>query len=60
MTSDPQTEMENRSRQASILCDILWELFRGLEPKLYSITILREVLYGQIIQGPDNVYYNYV
>ena len=32
-------------------------LFRGLEPKLYSITILRAVLYGEIIRGVDDVYY---
>ena len=33
-------------------------LFRGLELKLYSITILRTVLYGEIIWGADNVHYN--
>ena len=30
---------------------------RGLEPKLHSITILREVLYGEIIWGVDKGYY---
>ena len=29
----------------------------GLEPKLYSVTILRTVLYGEIICGVDNVHY---
>ena len=31
--------------------------FRRLKPKLYSITISRKVLYGEIIWGFDNVYY---
>ena len=29
--------------------------FRGLEPKLYSITILRTVLYVEIVWGVDNI-----
>ena len=33
-------------------------LFRVLELKLYSITILRTILYGEIICGVDNMYYN--
>ena len=33
-------------------------LFRRLGPKLYSITILRIVLFGEIIWGVGNVYYN--
>ena len=32
--------------------------FRRLEPKLYSITILRTVLYGEIILRVDKVHYN--
>ena len=31
--------------------------FGGPEPKLCSITILRTVLYGEIVWGVDNVYY---
>ena len=31
--------------------------FRGLEPKLYSVTILRTLLYEEIIWEVDNVYY---
>ena len=33
-------------------------LFGGLEPKLYSITNLRTVLYGEIIRVVDNVQYD--
>ena len=32
-------------------------MFTGLEPKLYSITILRTVLYVEIRWGVDKVYY---
>ena len=45
MTSDP-FKLKSRIRAV-----------RGLEPKLYSITILRTVLYGEIIWGVDNMYY---
>ena len=33
-------------------------LFRGLEPKLYSFTILKTVLYGKIIWGVDNSFHD--
>ena len=32
--------------------------FRGMEPKFYSITILKTVLYGEVIWGVDKVHYN--
>ena len=39
-------------------CFIINTLLRGPEPKLYPISILRTVLYGEIIWGVDNAYYN--
>ena len=35
---------------------VSYAAFRGLEPNLYSITILRTVLYEEIIWGVDKVY----
>ena len=43
--------------QFCVLQVFYYTLFRGLEPKLYSISTLGTVFHGEIYLGEDNVYY---
>ena len=53
--------LSSKTQWSTVLCHLSilkFTLFKELEPKLYSITILWTTLYGEIIRGVDYVYYN--